>query len=157
MGSGVSTAKQGQEIVSGITQAALNRAQFRQVEATTRKIESETMEHQVNSALLAAEVKKRQLEGLSLDALIPGYRFDSMSKAEAFWASAQPESQRSDTGFAADVRRRKAEAILAELGIAEAKSQSDFWKSGAGEMNPYLRQILEALRIIFGSGFSGRR
>lgn len=56
-------------------------------------------------------------------------------------------AMRAGGGFAADVQRRVGEAKLTELGIPFAKSEANFYE-GTGQMNPYIRTILEMLKGV---------
>lgn len=149
VGAGMSSAMQGAQTAAAVQAAKQSQAQTELIQAQTAKTQSETLDQKLNTAMLAAQVKEKELSGLSLDAIIPGQRAGSARQLHELWANLdETDKEYGKTGFAADVRRRKAEARLKELDIPGAEAQSKFWDSNAGLGNPYLRQLLEVVRGV---------
>jgi hypothetical protein len=131
--------------MSAAQQIQQSRANVEQTQATTAKINSETMDRALNTAYLASKVKETQTAAQAKEEEIPGIRGDAQTKLLRMYAEAG--SQDAGPGFAADVAKRKAEATLAGLQINEAKTFSDYYtKEGAGQLNPYLQTLNAILR-----------
>lgn len=54
----------------------------------------------------------------------------------------------SNTSFAADVAKRKADAVLRELAIPESRASAKFYSSSVGEESPWLKRLLEVIKGI---------
>lgn len=146
--------------VSGATlelqQIKQSQASLELTKAQTAKTESETLSNSVNSALAYAELdnRKANLQKIFQDTnkavaeskLTENRASTEESEYQLRALRLQAEKGNGDSGFAADVRRRKAESRLAELGIPAAQAESEFFKGEFGRVNPYVRQILEVLR-----------
>ena len=153
---------------AGAQQAALatqmNKAQIDQVQATTRKIESETMTNQANTAYLAAQIRQMQYladktAGEAESADVGGksahrewesrVKYNSWEqerlRERAVSGLAQLEELRSGQTFSADVARRRAESSLANLALPEAKAGAGFYEK-AEEMPMWLKMGLEILK-----------
>lgn len=141
---GLSSAAQSMALQQGMQQVLQSKAQTDALNATADKTRSETMDINLNTAMLAANVKKGRMEGLKTEEEIPGVRGESGLKLLRRHVEEGQEGF-AHTGFAADVRRRKAEAEIARFGVSEAKSSSKFYE-GLGEFNPYVRMLLEILK-----------
>lgn len=143
-GAGVSTAAQAMATIQAVQSIAQSEAQTAQLKAGTDKIRSETLENSLHSAKLAADVD--QAKAGAFKSTEEG--FVSRHEAAIRDVKKQVETGRpgfEHTGFAADVRRRKAEARLAELGIPVAEAEAKF--AGETETLPkYLRMLIELLR-----------
>lgn len=159
-GAGVSGAKQGAETLLGLQQLEANKAAIEQTKATTARIQSETMEKDLNTAKLIAETDVLEAESPNRRAAWRGIVADSGSKMEQFTHMFE------NGGFAADVARRKSEAAkvaeevgltrsrkhqtdveteLSRLDISRGKAESNFYE-GLGKTNPYLRSLLMLLK-----------
>lgn len=156
VGAGSASASQAAQTMAGLQALQMNKAQIAQTEAMTKKIESETMERNLNTAQLVANVNlaeqrqvevgsnvaKLQQETRRVAADIPGVEAESASKGETLAAM-------KNGGFAADVARRKAEATLAQLDIPKSKSEADFYEK-MGKLNPQISQILMLIKALTG-------
>lgn len=152
---GVASASQGAQTFSAVQQMLQSKVQTEQIAAMTKKIESETLEQNLHSAKLAAEIKSLKIgafkgEEEGVKTRFEGQRVHEQLRAEMGVAGTD------HSAFAADVRRRKADATLTELGIAESKSSSQFYE-GLGQANPYLKMIVDLVRMMRGSSNLIRR
>lgn len=148
------SAKQGEEINVAKQQAEQIDAQTDLLKAQTAKTQSETMDIAVNSAEQAARInltegQEKQIRALArkTEGEVVGAHADSASKE----AMLSHMSKGGGAGFEADVRRRKAEALLMELGIPGAQAESMFYSSEFGKLNPYLRQLIMIARGVFNA------
>lgn len=154
MAPAVSSAMSGFQAVSAVQNIAQSKAQVDQLNAQTDKIRSETMAQDLNSAVLKAELAKRQAEGLKTREEIPGVRGQSALSLMRMHAEREGGKAIDAPGFAADVERRKSEAKLTELDISRAKAEEKFFSSDFGVDSPYIKSILQILQGIssaFGS------
>lgn len=126
-------------------QVEQSQAQTELIKAQTAKTASETYDLAVNTAgqlarinLTEAQEKQVRALGRRTEAEVVGAHADSASKE----AMVDKMSRGGGAGWEADVRYKKARALLAELGISEAQATSDFYSNDLGQMNPYLRQLL---------------
>lgn len=147
VGAGVNSALAGMQTMTAGQQIVANKAQTEQMNAQTRKIESETMERNLNSALLAAQVRKAQEEGSKTREEVLGARYESQRKQMEYRAE-RGDEELDKTGWAADVRRRKAAASLTESDVARAKAEEKFFSSDFGVDSPYIRSIVDIIRGI---------
>lgn len=156
LGAGVSSAVQGMQVVQAAQQMGLTAEQTRLTESQRAKIESETMARDLNTARLIAEIKEKQAGGTKTEEEILGARYNSLRAQMEYRANmatkASPDLP--ETGFEADVRRRKAAAALAELDVPRAKAEGKFYED-LGQANPYLKQLLMILQGV-NSARSGR-
>jgi len=141
---GMGSAQQSAATIAAYQQTALNRAQIENVEAQTAKVRSETMDQTLNSAIAAANLKNTT------------FQTDKTAKEadKTFWETSRiqdelNEGRRTDgkvvnSAFAADVRRRKAEAILKEMDIPRAQADEKFYED-IGQISPYLKMFLQLL------------
>lgn len=169
-GAGVASAREAAGVVQGAQAAAQSKAQTQQIEAQTEKIKSETMTQQMNSALLAAQI--RQLEylgdktaGEAESADVAGKSahrdYESQVKYNAWEQRRLHERAQSGLSqlqelfkgqtFSAEVARRKAESKLSQALVPEAEAGADFYQS-TGEMNQWLRSLL----MVLSAGNSAR-
>jgi len=140
---GMSSAQSGANTMLAMQQLKSNEAQIANVNAQTRKIESETFDLSVNSAMRMAEVRRIQAEGVRTEETIPGVRADSARNLLKLEEEKYPGSFPA-SAFAADVRTRKAEAKLKEMDIPRAHAEEKFY-GDIGQLNPYLKMILMLL------------
>lgn len=129
------------------------------------------MERDLNTARLAAETEMLEAEAPNKRAAWRGIVADSGSKMEQFTQMFE------NGGFAADVARRKAEALkraeevglvkeqtgktraekkLAELDMPRAEAEAK-WMENLGQANPIIRTIIELLRATHSAGSLIRR
>lgn len=156
LGAGVSGfANSAQSVVGmmqGVQQVQQSKAQEDNLRAGADKIRSETMERDMNTAALAARISQTnassdQAKAVAAKTLeeVLGARYTSQSAQMAYRAN-KGDDELKGTGWAADVARRKAEASLANLEIPRAQNEAGFETTGMGQMNPYLRQVLQIFR-----------
>lgn len=145
-GAGVASAKGASDSVLALQQLESNKAQIEQTKAMTSKIQSETMERNLNTAKLIADtehvvenVDLRAAQAASERAKWRGHVADSGTKMELYDQGLRQK------GFAADVARRKAESALAQLEIPKSKAEASFYED-LGKANPYLKQLLMLLK-----------
>lgn len=148
LGAGVSSAAQGASAASAIQGVLQSTAQTDNILANTEKVRSETMEHQVNSAMKAAEIRRVEAEakekGVSADvAFRTRHAEETRRISEAVLKNIAADVSR-DT-FSADVARRKAESEITRYGVSEAKAGSKFYEDVEG-MPKYLRMVIDLLR-----------
>lgn len=132
---GASSAVQAASTVQAAQQIVASKAQTEQMNAQTEKIKSETMEKNLNTS-----VRQWQLEKLKGES--KGTAYDAARK-EAEFDAANAGRGKTQTGFEADVAKRKAEARLRQLEIPGAQAEADFFNDGTGSANPYIRQLMQ--------------
>lgn len=145
------SSQQALNVMNAVQQAYATNQNVELVKAQTRKTESETMSHDLNSAKLIADTENSRNQSARTFEEILGSRYDAMEKQMRYRANMYTDENK-ETGFAADVQRRKNEAKrsgyeaeLSRLGIAEAKSTSDFFNR-TGEAPKWLQTILQIIR-----------
>lgn len=162
MSAGMSSAASSMGLMTGLASLGQTQANIEQTKAATDKIKSETMERDMNSARVAAEIAKlgtsAGLDKANTDnvwQMILGTIADSATKHAVF-------EEMKKGGFAADVEQRKAQARLTgflgqseQLQQSRMRAESKFFSSGFGEISPAIRPILEILRGM--SIIGGRR
>lgn len=152
----VSSAMQGLQTALGaqqtMAQVEQTRAQSRALDAGAEKTRSETMDRdlQVAKFMLDMGLTKEQIGLFFLQRQktaeeIPGVRASSQRNLDTLMEERHPGAY-PGSAFQADVLQRKLDAQLKQLGISEAQSMSDFWKSSLGEASPYLRQLFMLIR-----------
>lgn len=140
---GFASASQASGAALAVQQSLATRAQIANLEAQTAKIKSETMDQAVNTAFRMAQMQNVRVQALSTEEKIPGIRAESARNLQKLEEERYPGSYPA-SAFAADVRRRKAEASLAELEIPKGKAEEKFWED-TGPMSQYLRMFLQLL------------
>lgn len=176
MAAGLASGKQASDTFSSVQQVAYSKAQTDLVQAQAEKVRSETMEQNLNTALLQAQIANvgqqtqtgsaqqnlAELQGRT-EYERPAYvRAETLSTLERARLTQQEQiikdliiaaetGRDHSTGFSADVARRKAEATAAQLGLSEAKASSQFYE-GAGQLNPYLKMIIDLIRGTSSAG-----
>lgn len=157
IGAGMSSANQSASVIQAVQQIEKNKIDQEYVKAQTDKIRSETMERNLNTAKLMADIGYTEAQGQKSATEGEKALFDFFRTRDE-WRAMAEKPEGAISGFEADVRRRKAEARLKELGISEAEAMSKFYSSDIGASNPYIRQILELLRggVTAGRALSGR-
>lgn len=138
----------------------MNKAQIEQVNAQTEKIRSETMDQQLNTARLAAEIgnirataNRSNVDADKIFASNLGSNlYQDLALADLSSKTGQAEinaahAARERGSWEADVARRKADSAAAQYGLSEQKAMSKFWEN-TGEMNPYIKQLLMLFRAF---------
>ncbi|WNK13688.1 MAG: DNA pilot protein [Microvirus sp.] len=142
-GAGVASAAQVGGTIAGIQQILQSKAATDQLVAQTAKIESETMEKNLNTARLAAEVKRGEADAYVANQT-QGDRVNLTRSEEQIKAT---QAGRDTQSFSADVARRKADSQLTVMEIARGKADEQFYK-GLGEGSPYIKMILDIMRSL---------
>lgn len=147
---GINSAQSASAAGSSVAAMSMNTAQRELIEAQTEKLRSETVEQSLNSALVLAQGQAARAGAYktaeeTLGASAASYRLAQESGYRG--AGLEDKPPKEDSLFAADVRKRKAEAKAAEYGLEESKATSEFWNK-QGENVPYIRFLFEALRAL---------
>lgn len=148
---GIQSAASGAQMVQAVQQIAQSKAQTDLINAQADKTRTETMERESNAALLLADIEKRRKEGLEIEERIPGVRASSAIE-QARKRAELGEENASAPGFKADVDRRKAIALQEQFGVAGAKASADFYKSELGHDSPYLKWMMDFIKVLSGAG-----
>lgn len=154
MGPAVSSAAQTMGLIQGLQQIEQSKAQTERFQAETAKIKSETMDRSTN--VTAQEVRTeadRQRASLYFQQQLTEANRQGLVKNQAEYTKVMEqlrsiEMDRNNTTFADDVALRKAERMLKELQIPEAKASAKFFDEGTGEYNRYLQQLLDVLKLF---------
>lgn len=150
-----SGASQAAGLVGGIMQQIQSAESANLMHQQAAKAASETMDVQLNSARLAAEIanikaqEKRHDAGSKLAVTqadnvqqsILGTIADSASKHAMF------QEMNKGSGFAADVKKRVAESESARFGVSQNKALSTLFEG----MNPYLESVMRLLPNVSGA------
>lgn len=139
-GQAISSAVQGAGIVREAQGIQQSRAQTDNINAQTNKVKSETMEKELNSAFLAAQLKKLGYDSEAVKAALLGIASESYEKEGRMKANLD------EGGFEADVKKRKAEATRTQLDINRAKSESEFYGDTWGEGSPYIKSLMGIIK-----------
>lgn len=162
-GAGLASAAQTMNTMQGMQQLELNKAQAERVRAETEKIKSETFDNGFNRSAKQIQMDyNKDKSNLTLQQAVTELRRAGLvlSQKELNIAMANLrgiEIDRANTNFQEDVRIRKAERILKEAAIPEAKATASFYENGMGELNPYIRQLLDIAKAIFSGASAARR
>lgn len=157
VGAGVSSALQAMGVLQGVSSMQVNAAQAEQLLAQKRKLESETLDREVNTAFRTAEIlkmkeeeerqrqegKKTEAETSTLKRIADSVVSSAMSSAR----KAEYESYVTKESWEADVARRKAESKIAQFGVPKAKSEADWWNA-AGDLPQFIKQVLGVLQGV---------
>lgn len=151
LGAGVSSAFQSANTIGSLQQMLQSKAATEQMQAQTAKVKSETLDNNLHTAKLAADIQQSKDSAQNLRSLsdntqqqILGTIADSASKHAMF------EEMKGRGGFAADVEKRKAASKLMQLEVPKSMAESEFYE-GLGKANPYLAQLLGIVRAISGA------
>ena len=140
----VSGAQQAAATLTAIQQVEQQKAQTEQIRATTDKIRSETYDANLNSAIRYNDLLKLHEETRKL--YTSGNLDESNAQlTEVLRRLCELDLSRDSATFSADVARRKAESTLTQMEIPRGEAESKFYE-GLGQMNPYLRMLVEILR-----------
>lgn len=149
---GMGSAAQAAQTAAAYQQAEQSKAQVENIHAQTDKIKSETLDQTLNSAVTAQALKEAQFRTKKIEEETRGVRADADSKWDKLSEERRTDGPVVNSAFAADVRRRKAEASLREMDIPRAKAEEEFYK-GIGDISPYLRMLLQ---MLTGAGQAAR-
>lgn len=145
LGAAVSSAGQAATTMGNLQQIMASKASTEQLQAQTAKTKSETLDQNLHTAKLAADIQQTKDSANNLRSLsdntqqaILGTIADSASKHATF------QEMNKAGGFAADVAKRKAQSLLTEMEIPKSQAESEFYK-GLGEMNPYIKTLVMLL------------
>lgn len=169
IGAGLASAKQGADTSAALQAADQSKAQTDLIKAQAEKVRSETMEQDLNTAMLQSQIAQLQtttkkgeeevtgtkLENLIKEPNVTAARIAAERAHRLFMEEDKPGSY-PGSAWAADVAKRKAEARLAELGIAPATAAAKFAESEIGIGSPYLRELLNVIRGITSAGAAHR-
>lgn len=153
MAPAVASAGQAMNTMQSIQQMSQSRSQTELLDAQRKKVESETMEKDLNTAKRAADVayQQRNADYRGVQAHVAdAVKTYSAKRIMAEADIAEMEAKRNEKTFAADVSKRKAESRLKELGIPIAENEAKF-QLDVGQMNPYMRQIMNFLQMVTGA------
>ncbi|AXH76516.1 MAG: DNA pilot protein [Microviridae sp.] len=150
-------------MLTGLQQIRNGEVSAANTTAMTDKIKSETMEKNLNTAKLAADIDATKATEGNLKAqaantseAVLGTRYESSAKQMAYRANmGENDSRLKGSGFEADVRRRKAEASLSEMDIPRAKNEAK-WENDMGTLNPGLKSLMMILRGVSSARSSMR-
>lgn len=160
---GVSSAAQGMSAFSAIQQMLQSKAQTDQIMAATEQIKSNTFPQSVNAAIREAQRRVAEARGdVETESITPDI-YERLAKSSSAQSAAhiaretiqakideaRAHGTREKDSFEADVRRRKAEARLTELGINEAEAGSKFYEH-IGQGSPYLKMLIDFMRVFRG-------
>lgn len=148
MSPAISTAMQGMQVAHEYQQIQQSASQQKLMDAQAKQVQSVTLDQNINNARALAELETAKLETRKREEETISARHAASRAGEELDAMTDTGKHKSDTGFTADVRKRKAEAKLKELDINESAARSKFYGSDVGEANPYLRQILMILQGV---------
>jgi len=160
---GLASASQTMNTMQGMQQLELNKAQAERMRAETEKIKSETFDNAFNRSAKQTQVDyTKDRSNLTLQQAVTELRRAGLvlSQKELNIVMAQLrgiEVDLANTNFTENTRIRKAERILKEAAIPEAEATARFYKDDMGEMNPYIRQLLDIAKAIFSGASAARR
>jgi len=152
---GMGSAKQGMETAAAYQQMAASQAQIEQMQAQTAKIKSETMDQTLNSALVMANVKNTQFQTKKTEEETRSVRATADSAWDKLYEERHPTGPERNSAFAADVRRRRAEATLAEMDIPRSQAEAKFYDQ-TGPVSQYLKLFLDMLNSANSARRFGR-
>lgn len=157
---GVSSASQSAQTVGALQQAQTNQAQLDNLQAQTKKTQSETLSNAMHSAWMQQQIdlgsartaetdasasgKRAAVGGIAADTLAKELQVNADSKADTFSADSARRKALS--------RKEQAAAKLTEMEIPRGQAEEKFY-SDLGKANPYLKQIMMMLQVLGG----GRR
>lgn len=138
------SAKQGAETAAAYQQMESNKAQIEQMNAQTDKIRSETLDQTLNSAKVMADVRNTQFQTKKIDEETRGVRASADSAWDRLYEERRSTGPERNSAFAADVRKRRADATLAEMDIPRSESEAKFYDQ-TGPVSQYLKLFLDML------------
>lgn len=163
VGAGLSSAGQAASTMQSIQAMKQSQASTDLMKAEADKTRSETVANTLHTAQAAARAKLTDLQALQLEHGIMPYdkqlkRYEEETRltknradkerSSAVIEGARAGAEASGAGFAADVARRKSEAEISRLGIAEAAAGSKFYGSDLGSNSPWARFFLDIVKGV---------
>lgn len=155
---GTASAMQGAQLASTFQNIEQSKAQQDLLSAQAARTRSETMDQNLNTALLAARVREA---GFGADIrgveawLREGTKAWSAKQAMAEGDIKEFEARRAENTFSADVAMRKAdarraaaEATLSEQDIPRSAAESHMYQRAGGEAIPYLGPLLDMIHGV---------
>jgi len=152
---GMGSAKQGMETAAAYQQMAANNAQIEQMQAQTAKIKSETLDQTLNSAMVMANVRQTQFQTKKTEEETRGVRATADSAWDKLYEERRTGGPERNSAFAADVRKRRAEATLAEMDIPRSEAEAKFYDQ-TGPVSQYLKLFLDMLNSANSARRFGR-
>lgn len=153
---GANTGQAAAASIQAMQQVQQSKAQTDLIAAEAAKTRSETVDNSINTGLKLAEIDRTKESAWSLHQ--GGYKdrasaWDIVERMNAMLEgggySAQVEKLRNEANRSwYEYEKTKGESKLVDYSLAGAKAESDFYKGGVGNMNPYLRQLLMALKAV---------
>lgn len=134
-------------MLQGIQQISQSEAQTENLQAQSAMVKSQTMEHSLNTARLAAEIQKMgtssNVDKANADNIQQSILGTISNSAKAH---AEYQEMNKRGGFAADVERRKAESRLAQLEIPRSEGQAKFFEKVEG-MPSAVKMLLQMMQM----------
>jgi len=150
VGAGMSTAAQSSQVMQGIAQMVSTLAQTEKTSAEAEQIRRSTLPAELygfqgwSNLHQSHEQTRKLMTGANLD--------EANAEVASVLKRLREIDERREAGsWAADVRKRKAQASLTELEIPRSKSEAQFYES-LGQANPWVRMFLEIMKGLRGSG-----
>lgn len=155
LGAGVASGQQTAQTWQAIQQAKATAAQVENIKAQTDKTRSETMEHKLNTALLVANTRNAEMGSFDKEEhAIVNRNIHRLSAGEL---GAQGLSDaRPGIGHSAVIQRLREEARQARLKADIDEPLAQFARSPAGDINPFLKQVLGLVNDV-SSAVQGNR
>jgi len=148
---GMGSAKQSADTVAAYQQAAQSRAAVENLEAQTEKTRSETMEQSLNTARALQELRESRFRTGKIDAETTRTQAEGELIRDELNEQRRTDGKVANSAFAADVRRRKAEALLKEMDIPKSQAEAKFWED-TGPVSQYLQMFLKLLSSAQSAG-----
>lgn len=152
---GMGSAKQSAETAMAYQQAAQSRANTELLAAQAAKVRSETLDQTLNSAVVMANVKNTQFQTKKTEEETRGVRANADSAWDKLYEERRSQGPERNSAFAADVRRRRAEATLAEMDIPRGEAEAKFYDQ-TGPVSQYLKMFLDMLNSANSARRFGR-
>lgn len=151
---GYSSALQAAQTTAALQSASLNKAQINQIDATTQKIRSETMDQKLNTALLLARTGNITQDTATSKARRDLTYQQTLSEAEHS-AQATFETKKKYDTLEDEIARRKAESKLTQMEIPKAQNEMDFQESMKNAPQ-HLKFLMNIIQAISGANSAGR-
>lgn len=133
--------------INSALQAAQTTAQIENLQANTARTKSETLDNQVALAQQLQLLDKSKYETGSAKSSMQIRAAEAESALEVL--REMLDASGGETGFRADVNKRKAESKLRQLDLFGAKNEAD-WQKTIGESGPVVRLLLQLLNALKG-------
>jgi len=146
---GMGSAQQSASTIAAFQQVKQSQATIEQMNAQTQKIRSETLDNAVNTARAMVPVERLPYDKAYIESQRGKLQVDTESARDRLTEERGIAS--GNSAFAADVRRRKAEAALSEMAIPRAKAEEKFWED-TGPLSQYLKMFMTLLNSAGAAG-----